>query len=73
MSLETSLASSVDPGQSGEQIKRVFDDNYVPNFKEVERAYWFGPVHGSVRCAHMRSRTVRDRILKFDKLSNHEI
>ena len=23
--------------------------NYAPNFEEFEEAYWFGPVHPSVR------------------------
>ena len=31
----------------------------APNFKEVEVAYWFGPVHGALRFNS-------DRILKFD-------
>ena len=34
-----------------------------------EGAYWFGPVHACVRALVtlcMRSRTVRDRISKFD-------
>ena len=26
-----------------------YDFFYAPNFKEVEEAYWFGPVHPSVR------------------------
>ena len=30
-----------------EDIKIIFF--YVPNFGEVERAYWFGPVRPSVR------------------------
>ena len=25
---------------------------YAPNFKEVEEAYWFGPVRASVRGSH---------------------
>ena len=42
---------------------------YAPNFEEVEGAYWFGPLRACV-CPSVtlciRSRTVRDRILKFD-------
>ena len=44
-------------------------DFYAPNFEEVWEEYWFGPVFLSVSpsvcytCT--RSRTVRDRILKF--------
>ena len=37
---------------------------YAPNFEEVEEAYWFGPVHAWVTLC-IRSRMVRDRILKF--------
>ena len=34
--------------------------NYAPNFKEVDRAYWFQVVHPSVH-----SRTAHARVLKF--------
>ena len=57
---------------------------YAPNFEEVEEAYWFGPVHlsvclsirpsvyPSVRYTCTRSRTARDRILKFGMWVEHE-
>ena len=38
---------------------------YGPNFEEVEEAYWFGPVRPWITLC-IWSRTVRDRILKFD-------
>ena len=38
---------------------------YAPNFEEVWEAYWFGPVRPSLCYTCTRSRTVRDRILKF--------
>ena len=35
---------------------------YAPNFEEVEGAYWFGPVRGSVRpsVCPLRLRTVKN-------------
>ena len=56
---------------------------YAPNFGEVEGAYWFGPVHPSVRlsvCPSVRnalwqignSRTAYARILKFHMWYVHE-
>ena len=49
---------------------------YAPNFEEVEEAYWFGPVRpfvrASVRYTCTRSRTVRDRILKFGMWVEYE-
>ena len=48
----------------------------APNFEEVEEAYWFGPVHLSVRLSVRytctRSRTARDRILKFGMWVEYE-
>ena len=43
----------------------IYCDFYAPNFEEVWEAYWFGPVRPSVCYTCTRSRTVRDRILKF--------
>ena len=54
----------------------VSTSDYAPNFEEVEEAYWFGPVHLSVRpsvrytCAW--SRTAKDRILKFGMWVEYE-
>ena len=49
---------------------------YASNFEEVEEAYWFGPVHlsvrPSVRYTCTRSRTARDRILKFGMWVEYE-
>ena len=51
---------------------------YASNFEEVEGAYWFGPVRPcmvyGVWCVTLciRSRMVRDRILKFDILNRNE-
>ena len=48
-----------------------FFNFYAPNFEEVEEAYWFGPcVHAWVTLC-IRSRTVRDRILKFDMCNKY--
>ena len=44
------------------ETKSVISNIYVPNFKEVEEAYWFGPVC-PLHCTRLR--TVRDRSLKF--------
>ena len=47
---------------------------YAPNFKEVEGHISLGLFMGLCMCyACIRSRTVRDRILKFDLWNNHEI
>ena len=49
--------------------------HYAPNFEEVEGAYWFGPVRPCVRVGVtlcIGSRTVRDRILKFDMWNKYE-
>ena len=47
----------------------------TPNFKQVEGAYWFGPVRlwvgGSVRYACIRLRTVKDKVLKFNILAKN--
>ena len=40
---------------------------YAPNFEEVEEAYWFGLVCAQCVMLCLRSRTVRDRILTFEK------
>ena len=50
---------------------------FAPYFEEVEEAYWFWPVRWSVRlsvCPYTctRSRTVRDRILKFGMWVEYE-
>ena len=58
-----------------------FSSFYAPNFEEVEGAYWFGPVCGLSVCACMRvciryacirSKRVKDRILKFNMWNKHE-
>ena len=43
----------------------ILEKFYASNFEEVEEAYWFGPVRPSVGYACTRSRSDRDRILKF--------
>ena len=66
--------------------KLVMHDAFnASNFEKVEGAYWFGPVRGSVcpwvcpsvraciRYTCIRSKMIRDRILKFDMWSIHEI
>ena len=50
---------------------------YAPNFEEIEGAYWFGAVHASISVRAsvtlcIQSRTVRDRILKFNIWNVHE-
>ena len=51
---------------------------YTPNFKEVEGAYWFGPVRPSVRLSVRNTwqlknlRTAYARILKFYMWHVHE-
>ena len=45
---------------------------YAPNFKEVEGAYWFGPVRLWCVTLCIRSRTLRDRILKFYMWNKYE-
>ena len=44
-----------------EQIRWVFDDNYAPNFEEVDGAYWLRVVRACI-CS---SSTVHARVLKF--------
>ena len=45
---------------------------YAPNFKEVEGAYWFGPVRLWCVSLCIRSRMLRDRILKFYMWNKYE-
>ena len=50
-------------------LKNLRDHFYAPNFQDVEGAYWFEPLRPCMRASVtlcIRSRTVRDRILKFD-------
>ena len=48
-------------------------DFYAPNFREVEGAYWFGPVRLSVILWQLRnSRTAYARILKLYVWHVHE-
>ena len=60
-------------------LKRKEFAFYAPNFEKVEGAYWFGPVHPSVRLSvrntfwQLRnSRTAFARILKFYMWHVHE-
>ena len=46
--------------------KIIMPVNYASNFDEVEGTYWFGPIRVWSVTLCIRSRTVRDRILKFD-------
>ena len=59
--------------------RRMIQGFYALSLEEVEEAYWFGSVrpcvHACVRpCITlcMLSRTIRDRILKFDMWNKYE-